>query len=154
MWNRRYLCDDEPANSPQDESRSQTLLQKLHREAKARQQQLEVKRGPVDEEGQKNQGEDENRGRKSKKRKREAEEEATISEKSRKKARHLSNESEDSSKNGRHVGSQVLKSEKGNAGLSAKQLHNKKVKRINTGVERKRKHQDQSTNDTGAAFAS
>ncbi|XP_060700070.1 ATP-dependent RNA helicase DDX51 [Hemiscyllium ocellatum] len=144
----RYLCDDEPANSSHDESRSQTLLQKLHREAKARQQQLEVKRGPMDEEGQKNQGEDENRGRKDKKRKREAEEEATISEKSRKKARHLSNESEDSSKIGRHVDSQVLKPEQGNAGLSAKQLHNKKVKSINTGVERKRKHQDQSTNDT------
>ncbi|XP_048467645.1 ATP-dependent RNA helicase DDX51, partial [Rhincodon typus] len=144
----RYLCDDEPANSLHDNSRSQILLEKLHQAAKARQQQLEVKKCPIDGEGRRNQGDGENGGKQGKKRKREAEEEATISKKSRKKAKRLSSESGDSEKSRRHADCQVLKLEKGDAGFSVKQLCNKKVKRIITGVERKGKHQDQSTNNT------
>ncbi|XP_067911505.1 ATP-dependent RNA helicase DDX51 isoform X3 [Heterodontus francisci] len=136
----RYLGDDEPANRLNDKSRSQTLLQRLHQEAKARQQYLGVKTGPTDGEEKSNQGRDENEGVQGRKGKREAKEEATGSEKSVKKAKRQSSESGDSKKSGRKADSRVLKPEKGDAGFS--------TKRNSVEVERKGKQKHQDINDT------
>ncbi|XP_067911504.1 ATP-dependent RNA helicase DDX51 isoform X2 [Heterodontus francisci] len=140
----RYLGDDEPANRLNDKSRSQTLLQRLHQEAKARQQYLGVKTGPTDGEEKSNQGRDENEGVQGRKGKREAKEEATGSEKSVKKAKRQSSESGDSKKSGRKADSRVLKPEKGDAGFS--------TKRNSVEVERKGKQKHQDINDTETAY--
>ncbi|XP_067861594.1 ATP-dependent RNA helicase DDX51 [Heptranchias perlo] len=144
----RYLGDDEPTNSLHDESRSQTLLQRLHQEAKARQQRLGVSTGPTDGQGGRNQGRDENEGEQDRKGKRKTKEEATSSEKSGKKAKRISSDSGDHKKSGRKPDCKVLKpEEKVDAGFNTEPLQ-KKVMRNGVREERKRKRKHQGTNET------
>ncbi|XP_072355103.1 ATP-dependent RNA helicase DDX51 isoform X1 [Scyliorhinus torazame] len=142
----RYLGDDESANSLNNKSRSQTLLQKLHEEAKSRQQHLGIKAGPTDEEERSSQGRDENGGEQSRKEKRRAKEETTNSEKSRKKAKRMASQSGDIKKSGRNTDCRVLKSEKGDVGFSTKQICSAKVKGSSVRVKQKCKQKDQGTN--------
>ncbi|XP_059839261.1 ATP-dependent RNA helicase DDX51 isoform X1 [Hypanus sabinus] len=81
----RYLGDDKPTNSLDDKSRSQILLQKLHQEAKARQQLLVIKTDTTDAKQEENW-----ESEIVKERKRKAKEEVSISEESRKKTKQLS----------------------------------------------------------------
>ncbi|XP_078082930.1 ATP-dependent RNA helicase DDX51 [Mustelus asterias] len=150
----RYLCDDDPANSLHNEARSQILLQKLHEEAKSRQQNLGIKAGPTDGEERGSQGGDGNGGLQSRKRKREAKAVATSSKKSRKKAKRLSSESGDIRKSGRDTDCQVLNSERDDVGSSTKQLYSAKMKRSSVGMERKRKQEDPGTDTETAAETS
>uniref|UniRef100_UPI00398ECB30 ATP-dependent RNA helicase DDX51 isoform X2 n=1 Tax=Pristiophorus japonicus TaxID=55135 RepID=UPI00398ECB30 len=140
----RYLGDDEPASSLNDESRSQTLLQRLHREAKAR-QQLGINTGPTDGQGRRSQGRNENEGVQDRKGKRKAKEAAAGSERSGKKAKWPSSECGDVE---RRV---VTPEEKGGAGLGTEQLHTETVKRSRGGAERKGKPKNQGTNDPETA---
>ncbi|GCB60761.1 hypothetical protein scyTo_0014224 [Scyliorhinus torazame] len=142
----RYLGDDESANSLNNKSRSQTLLQKLHEEAKSRQQHLGIKAGPTDEEERSSQGRDENGGEQSRKEKRRAKEETTNSETSRKKAKRMASQSGDIKKSGRNTDCRVLKSEKGDVGFSTKQICSAKVKGSSVRVKQKCKQKDQGTN--------
>ncbi|XP_078409958.1 ATP-dependent RNA helicase DDX51 isoform X1 [Cetorhinus maximus] len=144
----RYLGDDEPTNSLHNESRSQTLLKKLHQEAKVRQQHLGIK---LDGEERSNQRINENEGVQGRKRKRGVKEEATRPEKSRKKAKRLLSESRVVKERGRNSDCQVLKPEKSDAGFSTNQLFNMKVKRNGAKVKRKCKQKDRGTNDTETA---
>ncbi|XP_078277301.1 ATP-dependent RNA helicase DDX51 [Rhinoraja longicauda] len=113
----RYLGDDEPTNNLNDKSRSQILLQKLHQEAKIRQQQLGIKTSTTDEQKgeNKNKESDGSEGVQDRKRKRKAKEEAGISEESRKKTKQLS-------RSNKERGRKPKSKEGGDAGLVTENL--------------------------------
>ncbi|XP_069789141.1 ATP-dependent RNA helicase DDX51 isoform X2 [Narcine bancroftii] len=135
----RYLGDDEPTNSKNDKSRSQILLQKLCREAKARQQQLKVQVDTTDEHQEENQESDGSEGAQGRKRK--VKEQTAISEESRKKTKRLSREPMES-------GSKPESKEDANTELVNEKLCKEIVQLSSIGTRRKTKHKHKGTNDT------
>lgn len=113
--NSRYLGDDEPTNNLNDKSRSQILLQKLHQEAKVRQQQLGIKTGTTNEQKGENK---ESEGVQDRKGKRKAKEEAGISEEGRKKTKQLA-------RGNKERGRKPKSKQGGDAGLGTENLFQK-----------------------------
>ncbi|XP_072099827.1 ATP-dependent RNA helicase DDX51 [Mobula birostris] len=134
----RYLGDDKPSNSLDDKSRSQILLQKLHQEAKARQQLLEVKTDTTDAEQEENW--ESERVEIVKERKRKAKEEISISEESRKKTKRLSRGNKES-------GRKPKSNEGCDAELVTETLCKENVK-ISGGIKRKGHHKYHGTKAT------
>ncbi|XP_032899363.1 ATP-dependent RNA helicase DDX51 isoform X1 [Amblyraja radiata] len=129
----RYLGDDEPTNNLNDKSRSQILLQKLHQEAKVRQQQLGIKTGTTNEQKGENK---ESEGVQDRKGKRKAKEEAGISEEGRKKTKQLA-------RGNKERGRKPKSKQGGDAGLGTENLFQEIVKISGDEAERK----DETTDD-------
>ncbi|XP_062887444.1 ATP-dependent RNA helicase DDX51 [Mobula hypostoma] len=134
----RYLGDVKPSTSLDDKSRSQILLQKLHQEAKARQQLLEVKTDTTDAEQEENW--ESERVEIVKERKRKAKEEVSISEESRKKTKRLSRGNKES-------GRKPKSNEGCDAELVTETLCKENVK-ISGGIKRKGHHKFHGTKAT------